>query len=106
MSPTATGQARGVISSTKSGVSGDGTINFAKQDNRVVMNISISFPSKAGKSVAVHLHEHGDCGNEGNDAHGHWNPTNEAHGKWGSGAHHLGDIGNITLNQMVKVLCR
>ena len=51
-----------------------------------------------GEEVAVHLHEHGDCGDKGQMAHGHWNPTNAQHGKWESGSFHLGDIGNVRLD--------
>ncbi|HEY0668436.1 MAG TPA: superoxide dismutase family protein, partial [Sphingobacteriaceae bacterium] len=63
-------QAKGSISATGTQTPGNGTITFKQQDGKVVMNVSVSFPSKAGQSVAVHLHEHGDCGNSGNDAHG------------------------------------
>ena len=66
------------------------------------MNLSIDFPSKANQTVAVHIHEHGDCSNEGNGAHGHWNPTNSKHGKWGSSEFHLGDIGNVKLDNAGK----
>ena len=62
------------------------------------MVLDISVPTKAGKEVAVHIHEHGDCGDKGNMAHGHWNPTNANHGKWGSAAFHAGDIGNVKLD--------
>lgn len=92
-------KAKGIISATGTETPGSGTITFKEENGKVVMNVTVSFPSKAGQSVAVHLHEHGDCGNSGNDAHGHWNPTNEPHGRWGAGQHHLGDIGNVTLNQ-------
>ncbi|HXH98873.1 MAG TPA: superoxide dismutase family protein [Sphingobacteriaceae bacterium] len=92
-------QAKALITATNADLPGNGTINFSQQGGKVVMDITVSFPAKAGQSVAVHLHEHGDCGNMGNDAHGHWNPTNELHGRWGSAPHHLGDIGNISLNQ-------
>lgn len=92
-------RAQGIISSTKSGVAGSGTIQFRQKNDVVEMKLKISFPSKAGKSVAVHIHEHGDCGNEGNNAHGHWNPTNSKHGKWGATEFHLGDIGNVELDE-------
>ena len=47
---------------------------------------------------AVHIHENGDCSAEdGTSAGGHWNPTGENHGQWGSPPHHLGDIGNMTV---------
>jgi Cu-Zn family superoxide dismutase len=68
------------------------------KEKGVKMELELLVPSKAGQSVAVHLHEHGMCGNAGGDAHGHWNPTGKAHGKWGEGQFHAGDIGNISLD--------
>ncbi|MCO5284961.1 MAG: superoxide dismutase family protein [Chitinophagaceae bacterium] len=67
-------------------------------DGKVNMELNLHIPSRANKEVAVHLHEHGDCGEMGNNAHGHWNPTNDTHGKWGSAHFHRGDIGNVTLD--------
>ena len=46
----------------------------------------------------MHIHEHPGCGDNGKDAHGHWNPTHVNHGKWGSDAFHSGDIGNVELD--------
>jgi len=81
----------------------DGTIKFdADSAGKVTMNLDITVPKKAGKSVAVHLHEHGNCGDTAMLAHGHWNPTNAQHGKWGSASFHSGDIGNIKLNAKGK----
>ena len=91
-------QAKAVISATKSETPGSGSISFEQDNNEVEMELELSFPSKAGQTVAVHIHEHGDCGNAGSDAHGHWNPTKSNHGKWGQGQFHLGDIGNVTLD--------
>jgi Cu-Zn family superoxide dismutase len=62
------------------------------------MTLDIQIPKMANKTVAVHIHEHGSCGDMGKEAHGHWNPTNANHGKWGSDSFHLGDIGNVDLN--------
>ncbi|WP_240618515.1 superoxide dismutase family protein [Pedobacter yonginense] len=76
-----------------------GTAKFYQQsDGKVKLELNIDFPSKADSTVAVHLHEHGDCGDMGMNTHGHWNPTKENHGKWGSSAYHSGDIGNIQLD--------
>jgi Cu-Zn family superoxide dismutase len=77
-----------------------GTVKFDGDANTgiVKMVLEISVPKKANKSVAVHIHEHGDCGDMGNLAHGHWNPTNEQHGKWGAANFHSGDIGNVKLD--------
>lgn len=87
------------IAATKSDTAGSGRADFTSNgDGNVELSLQISFPKMANKSVAVHLHEHGDCGDAGKGAHGHWNPTNEAHGKWGSSAYHSGDIGNINLD--------
>lgn len=76
----------------------NGTVDFMVQNGKVSMSLKISVPSMSNKSVAVHIHEMGDCGDMGKMAHGHWNPTNQQHGKWGAGSFHSGDIGNVTLD--------
>ena len=78
-------------------VSGTGT--FTQMDNEpVILKLDITVPSRANKSVAVHLHMMNDCSNKGTSAMGHWNPTNAVHGHLGAGPAHLGDIGNIDLD--------
>jgi superoxide dismutase, Cu-Zn family len=79
-------------------VTGKAIFDADSSKGNVKMVIEITVPAKANKNVAVHIHEHGDCGDKANMAHGHWNPTNAQHGKWGSDAFHLGDIGNIKLD--------
>ena len=77
----------------------DGTVKFdTDSSGKVIMTLDVTVPAKAGKTVAVHIHEHGDCGDKGELAHGHWNPTTAQHGKWGSASFHSGDIGNVKLN--------
>jgi Cu-Zn family superoxide dismutase len=71
---------------------------FQLEDGKIRMDLEINYAARADSTVAVHFHEHGDCGNMGENAHGHWNPTKENHGKWGSAASHAGDIGNIQLD--------
>ena len=96
------GEGNGTATATLSGTHPDttvtGTVKFNEENGKVKMTLDITVPKKANQSVAVHLHEHGSCGDMGKEAHGHWNPTNENHGKWGSGAFHRGDIGNVDLN--------
>ncbi|MFC4142332.1 superoxide dismutase family protein [Pedobacter mendelii] len=76
-----------------------GNAKFYELSNgEIKMDLEINFTSKADSNVAVHFHEHGDCGDMGMNTHGHWNPTKENHGKWGSAAYHSGDIGNIKLD--------
>lgn len=79
-----------------------GTAEFTQQNGKVKLVLNITCAKMAGKSVAVHLHEMGDCGDMGNMAHGHWNPTNQQHGKWGSSSFHSGDIGNVSLDAQGK----
>ncbi|MEO6288914.1 MAG: superoxide dismutase family protein [Ginsengibacter sp.] len=76
-----------------------GAVHFdAQADGKVKMKLDITIPAKANKSVAVHIHEMGDCGDMAKAAGGHWNPTNANHGKWGSSSFHSGDIGNVSLD--------
>lgn len=101
-----TTEAAGAATATLSGTVPDTTLNgtaeFSQQNGKVKLVLSISCAKMANKSVAVHLHEMGDCGDMGKMAHGHWNPTNQQHGKWGSSSFHLGDIGNVSLDAAGK----
>jgi len=91
------------LSGTYADTTVDGTLKFdADSNGKVVMTLDITVPAKAGKTIAVHIHEHGNCGDTAKLAHGHWNPTGAQHGKWGSASFHLGDIGNIKLNSKGK----
>ena len=95
--------AEAVLAGTYADTAVSGTAKFDADDNgKVKMQLEITIPAKAGKSVAVHIHEHGDCGDNGKMSHGHWNPTNQQHGKWGSASFHVGDIGNVKLDKEGK----
>jgi Cu-Zn family superoxide dismutase len=43
-----------------------------------------------------HIHDKGDCGDNGNAAGGHFNPGASAHGAPTAPSHHAGDFGNVT----------
>lgn len=86
------------LSGTQPDTTVTGTVRFKEDDGKVEMKLEITVPKKANQSVAVHIHEHGDCSDMGKGAHGHWNPTKANHGKWGSASFHRGDIGNVTLD--------
>ncbi|MFD0749375.1 superoxide dismutase family protein [Mucilaginibacter calamicampi] len=87
------------LSGTKADTVVTGVARFVRRDGKVELTLTLNVPKKANSTVAVHFHEHGDCGDEGKGAHGHWNPTKEDHGKWGSAKYHSGDIGNIKLDK-------
>lgn len=96
-------RAEAVLNGTKTDTTLSGTVRFESENNgQVKMMLDLTVAKKANSTVAVHIHEHGDCGDMGNNAHGHWNPTNENHGKWGEGNFHSGDIGNVTLDASGK----
>ncbi len=95
--------AEATIANTYPDTAVSGSVKFDATDGgKVKMVLELTVPSKAGKNVAVHIHDHGDCGDSGMASHGHWNPTNAQHGKWGIGSFHLGDIGNVKLDSKGK----
>lgn len=97
--PTTTNpKAEAILSGTYADTTLSGNATFEEMNGKVKMNLTITAPAKANQSVAVHIHEHGACGDMGKEAHGHWNPTNKQHGKWGSESFHSGDIGNVKLD--------
>ena len=91
------------LSGTYTDTTVEGTVKFDTDSaGKVKMTLDITVLKKAGKSIAVHIHEHGNCGDTAMLAHGHWNPANAQHGKWGSESFHAGDIGNIKLDSKGK----
>jgi Cu-Zn family superoxide dismutase len=53
-----------------------------------------------------HIHEKGDCGDNGNAAGGHYNPTGTPHGAPQADPHHAGDFGNVTADAQGNVTAR
>lgn len=90
--------AEAVLTGTNADTTLTGTARFTENNGQVKLVLDVEIPKMANKTVAVHIHEHGSCGDMGKEAHGHWNPTKANHGKWGSASFHAGDIGNIDLN--------
>ncbi|HEX7754136.1 MAG TPA: superoxide dismutase family protein [Niabella sp.] len=87
------------LQSTADSTKNLGTAKFYKlADGKIRLDVEINMPERADSNVAVHFHEHGDCGMKGENSHGHWNPTKSQHGEWGSASFHAGDIGNIKLD--------
>ena len=53
-----------------------------------------------------HIHEFGDCGDNGNAAGGHFNPLSAPHAGPDSASHHAGDFGNVTADASGRVNAR
>lgn len=51
---------------------------------------------KKNSKHGFHIHEKGDCGDNGKKAGDHWNPNSTKHGDLTAHERHLGDFGNIT----------
>lgn len=51
-----------------------------------------------GKTVALHIHETGSCGDMGKAAGGHFNPDNKPHSNPNDMNGHAGDLPNLTAN--------
>ena len=101
-SETTATHAEAIISGTKADTTVDVKASFDTDSGKVKLMLELTIPKMANKTVAVHIHEHPNCGDNGNASHGHWNPTHAQHGKWGVGSFHLGDIGNVKLDAQGK----
>ena len=70
-----------------------GSVTFTESGGKVTVTGHLTglTPGKHG----FHVHEFGDCSGDGTPAGGHFNPATTQHGAM-DGAHHSGDLGNIT----------
>ncbi len=87
---------KAVIKGTAEGshVSGRATLKDTSQGLMVVVTVANVSPGQHG----LHIHEKGDCGDQGKAAGGHFNPAKVPHGflpKDGPTKAHAGDMGNI-----------
>jgi Cu-Zn family superoxide dismutase len=53
-----------------------------------------------------HIHDKGDCSDNGNAAGGHFNPTSAPHASPDAQSHHAGDFGNVTADANGEVHTR
>jgi superoxide dismutase, Cu-Zn family len=77
-----------------------GMLTFSPVGAKTRLHVSIT---NATPGVhGFHIHVNPACGPDGMEAGGHWDPTTMMHGAWTAGAHHLGDVGNITADASGK----
>lgn len=77
------------------GNTAQGTVTLAQNadgSTQVSVNLANVPPGVHG----FHIHEKGDCGDNGNAAGGHFNPEATMHGSPDAMPHHAGDFGNVT----------
>jgi Cu-Zn family superoxide dismutase len=80
--------------SPTSGSTASGTVTFTQmRDGSVQAKVSLTGvpPGVHG----FHVHDKGDCGDNGNAAGGHFNPTAAPHAAPDAVSHHAGDFGNV-----------
>jgi Cu-Zn family superoxide dismutase len=51
-----------------------------------------------GRQFGIHIHEKGDCSNDGMAAGGHFNPQAKPHGRHDGPERHAGDLPNLSSN--------
>lgn len=91
----ATGPSAVAELASTSGSTARGTVSLAQLADgsvEVTANLRGVPPGVHG----FHIHEKGDCGDNGNAAGGHYNPMNTPHGAPNADPHHAGDFGNVT----------
>ncbi len=92
--------ARAVIKGTAQGspIKGAAELTETPEGLKVMVQITGAPAGKHG----LHIHQYGDCGEQGSAAGGHFNPKDAPHGFLpadGSAKAHLGDMGNIEIKQ-------
>lgn len=91
--------------SPTSGSTAQGTVKFVQLADGAV-EVSVELTGVPPGVHGFHVHDKGDCGDNGNAAGGHFNPATTAHGAPQADPHHAGDFGNVTADASGKVSTR
>lgn len=81
--------------SPTSGNTASGTVSLSQLSDGSV-EVQVNLTNVPPGTHGFHIHEKGDCGDNGNAAGGHYNPTATPHGAPDADPHHAGDFGNVT----------
>lgn len=97
-------QATAVVSAT-AGSNVNGVVHFTElADSSVEVHAVLTGVPEGVHGF--HVHEIGDCGNNGGAAGMHFNPATTAHGAPTADPHHAGDFGNVTADASGKTEIR
>lgn len=95
-------KARAEIRPTSDASTVQGTAEFIEQGSVTFVNIDITSSGGTPGEHGIHIHENGSCdpvdGGPGLGAGGHWNPEGVDHGHPSTQPHHVGDLGNIVID--------
>lgn len=85
-----------------SGSTAQGMVHLHQQADGSV-EVMVDLTGVPAGTHGFHIHEKGDCGENGNAAGGHFNPAGTAHGAPTAMPHHAGDWGNVTADASGRV---
>ncbi len=85
-----------------SGQTAAGTVRLTQLSDGSV-DVQVDLSGVPAGVHGFHVHEKGDCGDDGNAAGGHFNPGSTDHGAPNLPPHHAGDFGNVTANAAGEV---
>ena len=88
-----------------SGSTAAGTVHLTQLGDGAV-EVQVNLTGVPEGTHGFHIHERGDCGDNGNAAGGHYNPTGTPHGAPHADQKHAGDFGNVTANAQGNVATR
>ena len=79
-----------------------GTVHLMERNDGSV-DVDVDLSNVPAGVHGFHIHDKGDCGDNGNAAGGHFNPTSAQHGAPTAPSHHAGDFGNVTADSSGNV---
>lgn len=88
-----------------SGQTAKGTVHLSDAGEGNV-DVQVDLTGVPPGTHGFHIHEKGDCGNNGANAGGHFNPTSMVHSAPDAVSHHAGDFGNVTADANGEVHTR
>ena len=85
-----------------SGSTASGTVRLTENTDGSV-TVKVDLTGVPAGVHGFHIHDKGDCGDNGNAAGGHYHPSGTPHGAPDADPHHAGDWGNVTANEAGEV---
>ena len=82
-----------------------GTVRFVQLADGSV-DVTVDLANVPAGVHGFHVHDKGDCGDNGNAAGGHFNPSGTPHGAPNADPKHAGDFGNVTADASGRVSTR